>query len=427
MFRSRSMEGSLQILFGEFSQCRKPIVVSAPGRADFLNTHQDYKGLPVIPVAIKLRCYSAGVPLDSNIVKVKSVNLREAGLEYYDEFSINGLELKSGDWFGNYVRAVFKAFINSGFKIKGCDIVVWSEVPIGAGLSSSAALEVSIGKLLSEMFNLDVDKKTIAELSYKAEHDIMGIPCGRLDQYASSFGGIIKIDTRPPYNIEELRMRDLVFIISDSGEHRRTASIHPARQAEINQALKIIIDEVKPPEKVVRYLSYDYYGTRWEFLIDILEEYLTSLPSKLANRIRFTLLTHRSTLYAISILRGEKPSYEKFLKAVGEDFAKEYRTKINDPLEVLGAIMNYQHILLRDLYEVSTPRIEELRSILLGSGAIGAKISGAGMGGAVIALSKNIEDAEKIKKECYERGFTSTWVSKPEEGVRREKLNLHVT
>lgn len=285
MPRSRNMRRSLQRLIGELGQSHKPIVVSAPGRADFLNTHQDYKGLHVIPVAIKLRCYSAGVLLDSNIVKVKSVNLREAGLEYYDEFSLDGLELKSGDWFGDYVRAVFKAFTDSGFKVKGCDIVIWSEVPIGAGLSSSAALEVSIGKLLSEMFSLDVDKKTIAELSYKAEHDIMGIPCGRLDQYASSYGGIIKIDTRPPFNVEELRMRDLVFIISDSGEHRRTASIHPVRQAEINQALKIIIDEVKPPEKVIRYLSYDYYGTRWEFLTDILEEYLTSLPSKLANRI----------------------------------------------------------------------------------------------------------------------------------------------
>ncbi len=419
------MRKNLQSLAEEFNLDLKPIIVSAPGRADFLNTHQDYKGLPVIPVAIKLRCYSVGVPLDSDIVKVKSINLREAGLEYHDEFSISKLELKPSDWFGNYFRAVFKVFINNGFKVKGCKIAVWSEVPIGAGLSSSAALEVSTAKLISEMFNLDVDKKIIAELSYKAEHDVMGIPCGRLDQYASSFGGIIKIDTRPPFNVEELKMKDLVFVISDSGEHRKIVSVHPVRQAEINQALKIILDEVKPSEKVVKYLSYDYYETRWEFLVNILEEYLASLPSKLADRIRFTLLTHKSTLYAISILRGERPSYEKFVKAVGEDFAREYRTKIDDPLEVLGAIMNYQHILLRDLYEVSTPRIEELRSILIDSGAVGAKISGAGMGGAVIALSKNVEDAEKIKKECYERGFTFTWVSNPEVGARRETLNLY--
>jgi len=89
--------------------------------------------------------------------------------------------------------------------------------------------------------------------------------------------------------------------------------------------------------------------------------------------------------------------------------------------------MNYQHVLLRDLYEVSTPRIEDLRNILLDSGAAGAKISGAGMGGAVIALSKNIEDAEKIKKECCERSFTCTWVPKPEVGARRETLNLYTT
>ncbi len=413
----------LEDLVNEFSESIQPVVVSAPGRADFLNTHQDYKGLPVVPVAIQLRCYSAGISLNSDIVRVKSINLREAGVEFYDEFSINELDLKPGDWFGNYVRAVFKAFIDYGFKINGCEIVIWSEVPIGAGLSSSAALEVSTATLISEIFNLNINKKTIAELSYRAEHDIMKIPCGRLDQYASSFGGIIKIDTRPPFDVEELRMKDLIFIVSDSGEHRRTASIHPIRQAEINQALKILIDEAKLPEDINRFLSYDYYETKWEFLMDaihIIEEYLASMPRKLADRIRFTFLTHKSTLYAIDILRGKKPQYEKFVEAVGEDFAESCRINIEDPVEVLGAIMNYQHILLRDLYEVSTPKLEELRDILLDAGVTGAKISGAGMGGAIIALSKNIKEAENARRKCYEEGYTSTWISRPEEGARRD-------
>ncbi len=84
--------------------------------------------------------------------------------------------------------------------------------------------------------------------------------------------------------------------------------------------------------------------------------------------------------------------------------------------------MNYQHILLRDLYEVSTPKLEELRNILLDTGVAGAKISGAGMGGAIIALSKDIKEAEKTRRKCYEEGYTSTWVSKPEEGARRDIL-----
>ena len=396
------------------------VLVSAPGRADFLNTHQDYKGLPVVPVAVKLRCYSMGFLNGSNVVRFASLNLKESGREYRDEFELDGLECRGGGWFGDYVRSIFKAFTESGCEAKGMDIALWSEVPIGAGLSSSASLEVSIAKLVSELCGLGLDRKTLAEIAFKAEHDIMGIPCGRLDQYASAFGGVIKIETRPPFDVEELPAKNLVFVISDSGEHRRIISVHPIRQREINQALKLLLDEVKIPPDVARHLSRHFYETRWESVLDSLENYLGSLPEKLANRLRFTLRTHRSTMYAIEILKGRKPRREEFIKAVGEDFAEKCKVDFEDSLSVIGAIMNYQHLLLRDLYEVSTRKLEELRKILLDAGALGAKISGAGLGGAIIALARDLRSAEEIRKKCIEEGFSSTWSSTPDEGARKE-------
>jgi len=412
-----------RLLLEEF-EAGSAVAVSSPGRADFLNTHQDYKGLPVVPVAIRLRCYAVGALNGSRVVRVVSLNLKMLGKEHRDEFNLDNLRLIGGGWFGDYVRAVFKSFLDEGYKVDGMDLVIWSEVPIGAGLSSSASLEISTAKLISELCGLNLGRKKLAEMGYKAEHDIMSIPCGRLDQYASVFGGVIVIETRPPFRVEELPAENLAFVIVDSGEHRRIASVHPVRQKEINQALKILIDEVKPPPSIAKYLAPDYYETRWENLVDSLEEYLKSLPKKLADRIRFTLRTHKSTVYAIELLRGARPRREDFIQAVGEEFAEECRIDFSDRLQVIGAIMNYQHILLRDFYEVSTSKLENLRSILLEAGALGAKISGAGMGGAIIALAEDMRSARKIKEVCAERGYPSAWASMPEEGVRREKANL---
>ncbi|MCD6536571.1 MAG: GHMP kinase [Thaumarchaeota archaeon] len=397
-------------------------IVSAPGRADFLNTHQDYKGLPVIPVAIKLRCYAAGYLNNSSKVKVTSLNLKDQGRAYVDSFDLKELKLRGGGWFGDYVRAVFKVFIENGFEVKGMNLAIRSDVPIGAGLSSSAALEVSVAKLISELNGLNLDKKGIAEFSYKAEHDVMRIPCGRLDQYASSFGGVIMIENRPPFKVEELPMRNFTFVIADSGQHRRIISVHPVRQSEINQALKILIDEVKPPPHIMKYLDYEYHKTRWENLVDVIDEYLDSLPEKLARRIIFTTRTHKSTMFAVEIMKGQKPTKEKFVEAVGREFADSCRIDFSDPLQVIGAIMNYQHALLRDYYEVSTPKLEELRDLLLETGALGAKISGAGMGGAIIALAKSEKHGQAIKKQCMQGGYSSVWVSPPDEGARVETI-----
>jgi galactokinase len=118
-------------------------LVSAPGRADFLNTHQDYKGLPVVPVAVRLRCYSAGFLNDTETVRFASLNLKEESEDFRDEFGLDRIELRGRGWFGDYVRAIFSLFSDVVQSVEGMDIALWSEVPIG-----SASLEVSIVKLV---------------------------------------------------------------------------------------------------------------------------------------------------------------------------------------------------------------------------------------------------------------------------------------
>jgi galactokinase len=391
--------------------------VSAPGRADFLNTHQDYKGLPVVPVAVRLRCYSAGFLNDTEVVRFASLNLKEESKDFRDEFSLDSIGIRGGGWFGDYVRAIFSLFSEVVQKVRGMNMALWSEVPIGSGLSSSASLEVSIVKLISSSLGDELSLREIAEIAYRAEHDIVGIPCGRLDQYASAFGGVMKLETKPPFNVEQLSASDLLFVIAYSGEQHRISAIHPIRQEEINKALRLLMDEVQVPASLARKLGYSYYGALWESITE--EEivpYLGSLPKGLADRILFTVRMQASTKCALELLRKAEPRTPRPNEA-----------SPRDRLQALGSVMNYQHELLRDLYEVSTPKLEELRNTLLRSGALGAKISGGGLGGSVIALVRDSNMADAAKKSCIASGFPQVWSSAPDHGVRLEEAGLEAS
>ncbi|MEM3886775.1 MAG: galactokinase family protein [Candidatus Methanomethylicia archaeon] len=393
------------------------VMVSSPGRIDFLNTHQDYKGLPVVPAAINLRCYAIGFKNESDIVNFTSLNMFENGLNGFDSFSLSNFNLVGGGWFGDYVRSIFKVLMDSGFRIGGMDIALWSEIPIGSGLSSSAAFEVSIVKLISEVFNLGLDKNSIAEIAYKAEHDVMGIPCGRLDQYSCSYGGMIILYPNPPCKVEFLPSSNFLFVIVDSGIHRRIVSVHPIRQAEINEALRILLDEIKVSEPLKSKLAYRYDKVYWmDISEDELKPYLDSLPRNLANRLIFTIKMNVSTIYAVNLIKGFKINFNYLIRNLSSnaDF------KFNDTLDILGLIVNYQHMLLRDYYDVSLPEIENIRDLMLDNGAIGVKISGAGLGGAIIGLVKNVKSAEKVCKACIDYGCPLAFYSNPVEGVRIE-------
>jgi galactokinase len=380
-------------------------VSSAPGRVDFLNTHQDYKMLPVIPAAIERRTFVACSKLDrSGVVRVTSLTLEREGVENKDVFKTGEAELVEGKWFGNYFRSIHRLVSNKYGKVEsGLAIYVDSEVPVASGLASSAALHVSLAAMYSNLLKLGLNRMQLAELAYEAEHTVMGIPCGRLDQYAASYGGIIRLDFEPHISVEEFNGSGILFVVADSGIRHSTAEIHPVRQSELNAAIKAL-REASPPEPLLKMLQGDYESVKWKSLREeSLKNYLSVLPSKLADRIVFTLRMQSSTEVALQILK-----YRAVLKT---DLEKLGLKPVEDWLDALGEIVNLQHILLRDLYEVSHPKLEAMRNAALEAGAIGVKISGAGMGGSLLAIVRGLRDAPRVEEAFKKAGAGSVFAT----------------
>jgi len=402
------------------------IVASAPGRADFLNTHQDYKGLPVIPTAINLRLHISANPSSNNVFNVKSLDLEACGEESTDSFRVGINDMVKGKFFGNYLRGVVNVLVKMGFKerIQGMNMMIKSEIPIGSGLASSAALEVAFTELLNYAFNLGLTRKDVAEISFAAENIEAGIPCGRLDQYGVAFGGIIKLECKPPYNIEYLPFKDLMFAIIDSGIRHSTGDIHPKRQTEINLGLEALMKSSLVPVSLKAKMGYRFDQPKWEDIGENeIEDYLSILSEVPRKRILFTLRMHKLTMIALKALRFERIDAEEIALNLGiESWRRiERGSKRELSYRLLGEIMNAQQALLRDLYDVSLPEIEQICEAALRAGAYGAKISGAGMGGSIIALVKDREVGGKVVEECLSAGARKGWVSEIGEGVRVER------
>ena len=403
------------------------VIVSAPGRIDLLNTHQDYKGLPVVGVAINLRCYVASSLRSDDYIQAFSDNAPEGESEC--AFRVNeavSTNIK-GRGFCDYIKAIYKVLYSEIGLFKGLNIYIKSHVPIGAGLGSSAALEVALIKAITSLFNINLSIKDVAELAYRAEHDIMGIPCGRLDQYSSTYGGMLLISTKPPYKVKRIPFNEGIFVILDSGIRHRTAEIHPVRQKEINRALNELLSMSDLPDNLRVKLGKHYWEPAWELLSeDELTPYINRLDEISRKRILFTLKMHRSTMVALSVLEGNVLNIDEVMESLGISKADASRLipkkgkSISKKLLILGLIMNYQHELLRDLYDVSLPNIERIRNAVLDAGALGCKLSGAGLGGSIVALVSNYEDAWMVLRESLKAGAINGWITQLDQGVRRE-------
>ncbi len=419
------LETVLKEFAGYFSK-GADIVVSAPGRLDFLNTHQDYKGLPVVGVGVNLRAFVAARRRVDKIVRVASGNLRDEYLEFSDSFNVDGLRLLGGRWFGDYFRAALIALMLRGFPVEGLDVWVRSSVPIGGGLGSSGTLLVAFIGVVNEVLGLGMSRRDIAEVAYEAEHDVMGVPCGRLDQYSSAYGGLVLIETRPPYSVEKLDFNGL-FAVLDSGIRHSTASIHPVRQREVNEALRALLDSSLPWD-VRRLLGSNYWEPKWgELKVEMLEPHLKSIPSVLAGRIIYTIKAHESTVMALKLIRGERVTVESIADTlnINAEHVEEYVSRYGDErMALIGYIMTYQHKLLSNLYEVSLPTLDKIVDLTVDMGAYGAKLSGAGLGGAVIALIPSEKVGETIAMKAEKEGLIKRWwIVKVDEGLRVEKHN----
>ncbi|MCR0199716.1 galactokinase [[Clostridium] innocuum] len=342
----------------------------SPGRVNLIGEHTDYNGGMVFPCAITFGTYAVVSKRTDSCMRLFSNNFKEKGII---DVALQTLHYDKKDDWANYVKGVLYFLQQEGFEIPcGLNILIEGNIPNGAGLSSSASLEVLTGTILKETFQLPISKLDIIKLSQKAENQFVGMNCGIMDQFIIGMGKkdhAIALDTGTlEYTYAPVQLKQASIIIMNTNKQRGlTDSKYNERRAECEHALSQIQTVVK-----IKNLC-DLKETEFEKV----QHVITSPVER--KRARHAVLENVRVKKAIAAL--EKNDIEEF-----------------------GALMNASHISLRDDYEVTGIELDTLvESAWNQSGTIGARMTGAGFGGCAIAIVRNddIEDFTAAVRREY--------------------------
>ena len=341
----------------------------SPGRVNLIGEHTDYNGGMVFPCAITFGTYAVVSKRTDSCMRLFSNNFKEKGII---DVALQTLHYDKKDDWANYVKGVLYFLQQEGFEIPcGLNILIEGNIPNGAGLSSSASLEVLTGTILKETFQLPISKLDIIKLSQKAEK-FVGMNCGIMDQFIIGMGKkdhAIALDTGTlEYTYAPVQLKQASIVIMNTNKQRGlTDSKYNERRAECEHALSQLQTVVK-----IKNLC-DLKETEFEKVQHI----ITSPVER--KRARHAVLENIRVKKAIAAL--EKNDIEEF-----------------------GALMNASHISLRDDYEVTGIELDTLvESAWNQSGTIGARMTGAGFGGCAIAIVRNddIEDFTAAVRREY--------------------------
>jgi galactokinase len=370
-------EPSFAELFG-----RPPLLsADAPGRVNLIGEHTDYNGGLVLPLAIPQRTRVELAPRDSeekNRVRAWTANLPRQTEEYR-----LGEEKPGRGWL-DYVQGVTQELRLAGHKLGGFDLRVESDVPLGSGLSSSAALEVALLRGLREAFGLRLDDVEIALLGQKAENDFVGAPVGVMDQMASSLADerrALFLDTRH-MRFERVPLPAGVEVaVIDSGiSHNNAGGEYRRRREECERAAELL-------------------GFPQLRDLDIQDLWrLAALPEPLDRRARHVITENARVRAAVAAMQEGN-------------------------LERLGKLLNTAHDSLRDDFEVSLPEIDLLVDLARAEpGVYGARLTGGGFGGSVVLLTRTGEAraiADRVAAEYRKRTGREGVVLVPEASAER--------
>ncbi|MHA1819073.1 MAG: GHMP family kinase ATP-binding protein [Promethearchaeota archaeon] len=364
---------------------KNKIQISAPGRVCLFGEHQDYLELAVIPSAIDLRCNIEGSFNNSERIEFfdKVYNERII-IPLNSEVKKNGFKLNKNDYFKAVINVFVKRKLLDTKEKVGFSGTLWNDVPQKSGLSSSAAVLVAFTKLIDQMFKLDMNKEEIGLFAYYAEHDELGIPCGQMDQLSSAVGDIFHMKCTNPPKITPIKNKIEGLVVGNTLIPKSTNSVHSIRVKEINDAINYLKEKI----------DFNLETTTFEEVEDYLKQ-------KDANPI--WLKRMRATLKDRDITK------EAF---------KELN-KNNPDINYLADLMNQHQAYLRDDFEVSVEKIEKMIKAGIEAGALGGKLTGAGMGGSIIMIApgKQEEVADALTK-AGGQGY----VVKIDEGVRAKRI-----
>lgn len=367
-------------------------VFFSPGRVNLIGEHTDYNGGFVFPCALDFGTYAVAVKRNDNIFRMYSKNFENLGII---EFSLDRLINEPQDDWANYPKGVIKTFLEAGFDINsGFDVLFYGNIPNGAGLSSSASIELATSVILKDLFNLDVDMVSMVKLSQKAENKFIGVNCGIMDQFAIGMGkkdNAILLDCNTlNYQYAPVVLNGASIVIANTNKKRGLAdSKYNERRGSCEAAVKVLNENG----------------------IDI--KYLGELSVERFNEIKH-LITD-----------------EEQLKRATHAVTENERTKVAveklnaGDIEAFGQLMNQSHISLRDDYEVTGFELDSLvEAAWEAEGVIGARMTGAGFGGCTVSIVKD-EFIESFKKSVGEKYTAKTglvagfYVAKIGDGSRK--------
>lgn len=367
-------------------------VFFSPGRVNLIGEHTDYNGGFVFPCALDFGTFAVAVKKNDNIFRMYSKNFENLGII---EFSLDRLINEPQDDWANYPKGVIKTFLEAGFNINsGFDVLFYGNIPNGAGLSSSASIELATSVILKDLFNLDVDMVSMVKLSQKAENKFIGVNCGIMDQFAIGMGkkdNAILLDCNTlNYQYAPVVLNGASIVIANTNKKRGLAdSKYNERRGSCEAAVKVLNENG----------------------IDI--KYLGELSVERFNEIKH-LITD-----------------EEQLKRATHAVTENERTKVAveklnaGDIEAFGQLMNQSHISLRDDYEVTGFELDSLvEAAWEAEGVIGARMTGAGFGGCTVSIVKD-EFIESFKKSVGEKYTAKTglvadfYVAKIGDGSRK--------
>ena len=372
-------------------------VFSSPGRVNLIGEHTDYNGGFVFPAALSVSSTIVVRKTDDNLIKLAATDLPDRVVANIDELD----KYKNLKW-GNYQLGFADELKKAHYDIVGCEMLFHDTVPLGAGLSSSAAIEVVTAICLATFSNeknnikKDVDMIEMALIGQKAENNYVGVNCGIMDQFASAMGKenhAIFLDCKDlSYKHVPLNLEGYTIVISNTNKKRSLAdSKYNERRSECEKGLEILKTNL-PEKNYLGEISLEEFNKN-SYLIE---------DEVIFKRVKHVIEEDDRVLKSIEFLNS-------------------------GDIENFGKLMTDSHNSLRDLYQVTGTELDTLvEATLKQEGVLGARMTGAGFGGCTVAIVKN-ESLETLKNEVmkiYEEkiGYPPTfYISNVGDGGREIK------
>lgn len=329
----------------------------SPGRVNLIGEHTDYNGGFVFPCALDFGTYAVVKKREDKIFRMYSKNFKNLGII---EFNLDNLVYDKKDDWANYPKGVIKTFLDRNYKIDtGFDVLFFGNIPNGAGLSSSASIEVLTAIILKDLFKLDVNMIEMVKICQATENNFIEVNCGIMDQFAVGMGkkdNAILLDCNTlKYEYVPVKLKNMSIVIANTNKKRGLAdSKYNARRADCQEAVKTL----------------NKNGVNIKYLGELTVAEFEKVKHFLTNEDQLKRATHAVT--------------ENERAKIAVEFLKK------DDIAEFGRLMNKSHISLRDDYEVTGSELDSLvEAAWKEKGTVGSRMTGAGFGGCTVSIVEN--------------------------------------